>query len=137
MLEKNPRTVKLVFKNFPLSRHRFAGLAAQAAQAAHSLGKFWAYHDRLFENFGKLDEGKFIEIAGELGLDEEKFKIKMKDPEIVARVRQDAADGQRAGVRGTPTIFINGRMYKQNRTLQGFQAVIDNELAHLKKTGPR
>ena len=136
MLEKNPDTVKLVFKNFPLQRHHFAAQAAQAALAAHSLGKFWAYHDRLFENFGKLDGGKFIQIARELGVDEQKFAAKMKDPEIVARVRRDAADGQKAGVGGTPTIFINGRLLK-NRTLQGFQVVIDKELARLGKSGRR
>jgi len=137
VLEKNPHTVRLVYKNFPLPRHRFSTQAAQAALAAHRMGKFWAYHDRLFENLGKLNEGKFVEIARELGLDEQKFKRTMTDPEIVNRVRQDAADGQRAGVRGTPTIFINGRLFKNNRTPAGFQTVIDRELARLGKAGRR
>ena len=126
MLEKNPNTVKLVFKNFPIQRHRFSTQAALAALAAHDQGKFWAYHDRLFENFDKLDEGKFLEIARQLGLDERKFKKKMKDPQVLAKVQRDSADGKRAGVRGTPTIFINGRLLK-NRTFGGFQAAIDKE----------
>lgn len=132
VLEKNPNTVKLVFKNFPLQRHRFATKAAAAALAAGRQGKFWEYHDRLFDNHQNLSDEKFKEIAGKLELNQPEFENAMKDPEILARVRRDSMDGKNAGVRGTPTIFINGRQLK-NRTLQGFQALIDKELAARRK----
>jgi protein-disulfide isomerase len=133
VLEKNPNTVKLVYKNFPLPRHRFSTKAAAAALAAGRQGKFWEYHDRLFDSYRNLSDEKFKEIAKELNLNQLEFERGMKDPEILARVRRDTMDGKRAGVSGTPTIFINGRKLK-NRTLQGFQALIDKELAlHLKK----
>ena len=128
VLEKNPDTVKLVFKHFPIQRHEFATKAAAAALVAGRRGKFWEYHDRLFENFDKLDDNKLLEIAKELGFDPQEFEKNMKDPEILAKVRQDSRDGHIAGVRGTPTIFINGRLLK-DRTLTGFQALIDKELA--------
>jgi protein-disulfide isomerase len=70
-----------------------------------------------------------------LGFDQAEFEKKMKDPRLTAMIRQDLQDGAQAGVRGTPTIFINGRRLK-NRSLQGFQAAINKELQRLgKKTG--
>jgi protein-disulfide isomerase len=127
VLEKNPNTVKLVFKNFPLPRHGFATKAAAAALSAGRQGKFWEFHDRLFDNYRNLSDEKFKAISKELGLNQLEFEKGMKDPEILARVRRDSMDGKNAGVRGTPTIFINGRQLK-NRTLQGFQTLIDKEL---------
>ncbi len=128
VLEQNPDTVKLVYKNFPLPRHRFATKAAAAALAAGRQGKFWEYHDRLFDNYSNLNDEKFKEIARELKLNQQEFEKRRRDPEILARVRRDSREGKNAGVRGTPTIFINGRRLK-NRTLSGFLALIDRELA--------
>ncbi len=135
VLEKYPDDVKIVFKNFPLRNHKFALKAATAALAAKSQGKFWEFHDLLFKNYNKLNDQKIHEIALELGLDQTEFEKKMKDPRIKAMIRQDLRDGAQAGVRATPTVFINGRRLK-NRTLQGFQAAVDKELQKLgKKTG--
>jgi len=127
VLEKNPDNVKLVFKNFPLQRHKLSQPAAAAALAADSQGKFWEYHDLLFKYQEKMEADTFLKIAAELGLDLKAFEEKRKSPETLARIQRDAGDGQRAGVRGTPTVFINGRQLKQ-RTLKGFQELIDKEL---------
>jgi len=132
VLEKYPDHVKIVFKNFPLRNHKFAMKAATAALAAESQGKFWEFHDLLFKNYNKLNDQKIREIALELGLDQTEFKKKMKDPKITAMIRQDVRDGAQAGVRGTPTIFINGRRLN-DRSLKGFQAAIDKELQKLSK----
>ncbi len=135
VLEKYPDDVKIVFKNFPLRNHKFALKAATAALAAESKGKFWEFHDELFKNYNKLNDQKILEIALGLGFDQAEFEKKMKDPGIKAMIRQDLRDAAQAGVRATPTVFINGRRLK-NRTLQGFQAAIDKELQRLgKKTG--
>jgi len=106
--------------------------ASTAALAAESHGKFWEFHDLLFKNYNKLNDQKIREIALELGLDQTEFKKKMKDPKITAMIRQDVRDGAQAGVRGTPTIFINGRRLN-DRSLKGFQAAIDKELQKLSK----
>lgn len=132
MLEKYPETVRIAFKNYPLRNHRYSETAAVAALAAGRQGKFWEFHDRLFRNHGNLSDAKINEIAGELGLDPEAFEKDRKAPEIMTRIRKDKLDGSQAGVRGTPTIFINGRMLRQ-RTLQGFQAVIEKEMERLRK----
>jgi protein-disulfide isomerase len=135
VLEKNPEDVKIVFKNFPLRNHKFAMKAAIAAMAAESEGKFWEFHDELFENYNKLSDQKIREIALGLGFDQAEFEKKMNDPKIAAMIRQDLQDGARADVRGTPTVFINGKRLK-NRSLQGFQDAIDKELQKLgKKAG--
>jgi protein-disulfide isomerase len=127
VLEKYPSDVKVVFKNFPLRNHKFAMKAATAAYAARSQGKFWEFHDLLFKNYNKLNDEKVKEIARELGLNESELEEKMKDQKIMSTIRRDSMEGNRAGVRGTPTIFVNGRRLK-NRSLQGFQAAIDKEL---------
>jgi len=130
VLEKYPRNVKFVYKNFPLRSHRFAVKAALAALAADSQGKFWAFHDQLFENYNRIDDQKIRDIAKSLQLDEAEFDKKMRDPEIQNKIRQDILDGRQAGVNSTPTIFINGRILR-NRSLAGFQAAIDKELQTL------
>lgn len=75
---------------------------------------------------------KILEIALGLGFDQTQFEKKMKDPKIKAMIRQDVQEGTQAGVRGTPTIFINGKRLRI-RSLKGFQAVIDKELQKLGK----
>ena len=128
MFERYSKDMKLVFKNFPLRNHKFACPAAIAALAANQQGKFWELHDQLYENYNRLSEQKIREIAQQVGLDMEKFDKDMKDPELKALVERDFQEGARAGVRGIPTIFVNGRMLR-NRSFQGFQAAIEKELA--------
>ena len=127
MLDKYPKEVKLVFKNFPLSKHKFAMKAATAALAAKAQGRFWEFHDELFENYRKVNDVKIQDIAKELGLDLERFKKDMKDPAIQKLIIRDVKNGREAGVRSIPTVFINGKRLK-NRSLQGFQRMIDAEL---------
>ena len=127
VLEKYPKQVKLVFKNFPLRNHTLARPAAVAALAAGEQGKFWEYHDRLFENYQKISEPLLVEIASGLGLDMKAFQAAREMKSLGASVSRDMQEGSRAGVRGTPTVFINGRRLNQ-RSLAGFSAMIDREL---------
>ena len=132
VLDKNPKTVKLVYKNFPLGSHKFAAKSAAAAIAAGDQGKFWEFHDLLFENYNKINDQKITEIAQTLNLDQAAFEQKLKDPKINAMIRKDSMEGRLIGVRGTPTLFVNGRRLK-DRSLNGFQRVIDSELRKLQK----
>ena len=131
VFERYPKEMKLVFKNFPLRNHKFAWPAAIAALAANKQGKFWELHDQLYENYNRLSDQKIREIAQQVGLDMEKFDKDMKAPELKAIVERDFQEGARIGVRGIPTIFVNGRQLK-NRSFQGFQAAIEKELAREK-----
>ena len=131
VLELYPEEVKLAYKNFPLKKHTYAKKAAIAALAAHRQGMFWEFHDLLFDNSEQLSDTKVLEIASELGLDQESFKKEMGNPKILSMVQKDLRDGQKAGVRSVPTIFVNGRLLK-NRTLKGFRTLIDGELEKLR-----
>lgn len=132
MLEKFPLQVKLVFKSFPLRKHKYAKKAAVAAFAARRQGKFWEYHDLLFENIDTLSDQKFRQIARELGLDLERFEKDINDLKIVARINQDIRLGAHMGVRGTPTVFINGRVSRA-RTLEALEAAVKDELKKPRK----
>jgi protein-disulfide isomerase len=136
VLEKYPNDVKVAFKHFPLRNHKFAMKAAIASLAAEGQGKFWEFHDLLFENYNKLNDQKIQEIAQAVGLNLEEYEKKKKDPAIEKRVKQDLSDGRRAGVGGTPTIFVNG-IRLRDRSLKGFQAAIDKQLQNLGKTAAK
>jgi protein-disulfide isomerase len=127
VLKKYPQSVKLVFKNFPLRNHRFAAKAAAAALAANRQGKFWEFYDELFKNYNRLSDKKISEIARKLGLNEAQFKRDRKDPLILAKIRKDYQEGMKLGVKGIPTVFVNGRRVR-SRSVQGFQAIIEREL---------
>lgn len=122
-----PEQVKIVIKNFPLSMHKSARYAAAGALAAHRQGRFWPMHDLLFDNANSLDPEKIKECARTIGLDMDQFLNDVDSPAIQLRVQTDFMDGRNAGVRGTPTLFINGRRLKQ-RSFEGFKAMIDQEL---------
>jgi protein-disulfide isomerase len=128
VFETYPKTVKLAIKNFPLPNHKFARRAAVAALAANRQGKFWEFHHELYQNYNRLNEEKIQEIARQVGLDTVKFNQDMKAPAIEAMVASDLRDGNNSGVRGIPTIFINGRLLR-DRSFEGFQAAIEKELA--------
>ena len=127
MLDKNPGKVNLVIKHFPLANHKFARRASAIALAADRQGKFWECHEKIFENLKGINEAKVQEIAKEIGLDVEKLNQDAKDPAIQQLITRDLNNGRQSGVRGTPTIFVNGKRLK-NRSLAGFQQVIDAEL---------
>lgn len=127
LLGKFPKEVKVVFKNYPLGFHKFARSAATAALAAQEQGKYWEYHDKLFENYASLSDDKFLEIARSLKLDMEKFKSKRVDPGIQELINRDISEAQDNGVTGTPYLFINGKPIK-DRSFEGMQAFIYAEL---------
>ena len=131
VLEKNPQTVKIVFKNFPIRSHKFAVTAAVAALSADRQGKFWEFHDELFKNYKNLNEEKIQAIALKLKLNKAKFEKDRKDPLLLEQVKHDVNEGIKAGVNGVPTVFVNGRKLRK-RSLQGFQELIDKELTTLK-----
>jgi protein-disulfide isomerase len=136
VLEKYPQEVKIAFKNFPLRNHKFAMKAAVAALAAESQGKFWEFHDLLFKNYNQLNDQKIQEIALAIGLNQAEYEKKKNDPATSRKVQQDFSDGQRAGVRGTPTVFIDGMRLK-DRSLKGFQTAIDKKLEKSGKTATK
>lgn len=132
VLEHNPETVQVIYKQFPLSFHKNAQKAAIASLAAQNQGKFWTMHDLLFQNSKELTGEKIEALAKEAGLDMERFNKDLTNTDLIEQVGQDITDGRLAGVRGTPTIFVNGRILHE-RSPEGLQALIDRELARIQK----
>ena len=130
VFEQNPEKVKIIFKNFPIRGHAFAVKAAQAALAANGQGKFWEFHDLLFKNYNILSDAKIEEIRSKLGLDADRFKARMNDPQVVAQIQADAETGRKVGVSGTPTVFVNGRLLR-DKSPNGFKAAVDLALKSL------
>ena len=122
-----PKDVKFVYKNYPLPFHKNAMPAAKAAIAAGKQGKFWEMHDKLFENQRSLSDDFYVQTAKELGLDVEQFKKDMESDATKNQIEQEMKEARAAAVRGTPTIFIDGKK-PQGRSFELFKGLIDNAL---------
>jgi protein-disulfide isomerase len=111
ILEKYPKDVRLIFKQFPLDDHSQAFLAAQAAVAAHAQGKFWQMHDKLYDNYRSISPQNIVTWAKEIGLDMKRFVQEVDSGKYKNEVQSEMKQGEVAGVQGTPTFFFNGRRY--------------------------
>jgi protein-disulfide isomerase len=97
------------FRNFPLMEvHPHAEHAAEAAEAAGAQDRFWEMHDLLYENQDALEDDDLVQYATSIGLDMPRFIQELESETYLPRIQQDFASGVRAGVRGTPTFFVNG-----------------------------
>jgi protein-disulfide isomerase len=132
ILKKYPGKIKIVYKSYPLQSHKFAWKAAANAMAAHQKGKFWEFHDRLFANSKNLNDAKIMEIRKSLGFDTPEFDELIKSAAVRKKVADDYKEGQRNGVRGTPSVFVNGKRLK-DKSFKGFTVAIDNEFKKLNK----
>lgn len=122
--------VEFEFKHFPLtSIHPYAQKAAEASECARDQGKFWEYHDVLFDNYNALMEENLIRFASELGLDMETFSSCLSSGEKARLVRQHMTEGQREGVRGTPAFFVGDELITGAQPFSVFQQAIDAKLA--------
>ena len=112
LLDEYEGRITFVVRYFPL--HRNSVLAATAAEAAGRQGKYWEMYALLFENQGSWAEKSqpqtdvFIRYAESLSLDMARFRSDLNDPALEAKISRDKSDGVAAGVKGTPTFFING-----------------------------
>jgi len=131
LLEKYPKDLKAVLKNYPLPMHPFARKAAAAALAANRQGKFWEMSHKLFEAGNGLSDEKIQDIAKELKLKMETFNKDMNDPAVQGIINRDMNEGSQAEVPGTPTLFINGKLL-QFRSGQDIDQAIENEIANKK-----
>jgi protein-disulfide isomerase len=133
VLKAFPTQVKLVFRQYPLDSHSQAALAAAAAIAANKQGKFWPLHDAMFVNRANLSRQAITKLAAKTGMDMTKFDADWSSKETLEAVARDVADGDRAGVEGTPTVFVNGKHYRGSLDLEPMRSIIQAELKAAKK----
>jgi len=130
LLAKYEGRVGLAYRDLPLKDiHPQAELAAEAGRCAGEQGKFWEYHDLLFQNQGKLNHGGLIDEARFLKLDEKQFDSCLSSEKYKAQIEEDRQTGLKAGVSGTPGFFINGSMISGNQPQDSFERAIEAELA--------
>lgn len=121
---------RLVVRDFPLSSiHPLAQKAAEASECADEQGKYWEYHNKLFENQAALDIASLKKYAADLGLDVAKFNDCLDSGKMASEVTKDTTDGTAAGVRGTPAFFINGKLISGAQPYSVFQQAINAELS--------
>ncbi len=120
-------TLRLEWRDFPY-RGQESVNAALAARAAQEQGKFWQYHDLLYETQDQgFSEDRLVKLAGEMGLDVEEFRSSLESGENESVVSEDFKEGQERGVSGTPTFVINGQVLVGLQPLSVFERVIEQE----------
>ncbi|HLC93086.1 MAG TPA: thioredoxin domain-containing protein [archaeon] len=137
VMAKYDGKVALYFKYFPLPKHEYSLESSEAAECARDQNKFWEYKELLFTrqlecaaqpNAGEL-HSLHAEFAEELGLDTEKFSVCMNTGKYAPYIEAQKQESITAGIYGTPTFFINGKVLVAPKTIEEFSAVIDAELA--------
>ena len=124
-------SAQLVFRHFPVTNtHRHAWTASLYAEAAGKQNRFWEMHDFLFAtqpDWSNLPEveNEFDAYALELNLDIEQLHLDIASEEVVMKVRNDLRGGTASGVRGTPTLFVNGRQLNNPSRARIIDAVND------------
>ena len=112
--EEHLEKVRLVFKQWPMEGiHPMAMEAALAAEAALMQGRFWEMHDQLFALKGALCPGNIEEAAKRAGLDMERWKEDMQSAEVLEWITKDREEAKKLGLKGTPTIFVNGVEFEE------------------------
>lgn len=121
--------VRIVFRDMPLPSHARAIPAAMASHCAHDQGKFWEYHDVLFENQRKLGDEDLKEYAKKVGLDEAKFQECYSKGQFKERVETSQQEAQRVGIQATPSFVINGTLLQGAQPFEKFKEKIDRILS--------
>jgi protein-disulfide isomerase len=130
LLKKYDGKLRVFHKDLPLEEiHSQARQAAEAARCAGDQGKFWEYHDKLYERSPKASADDLKTYARELGLDVNGFEQCIASGKFKATVQKDLVEGSQLGLTGTPAFFINGRELIGAQPMEAFTAMIDEELA--------
>ncbi len=127
VLAKYGNHVKFDYKNFPI--HPNAEKAAEAYEIAVQYGKGTEYHDILFSNQNALDVDSLKQYARQVGIPGAEFDKLLDSGLMSKKVSADQTEGERLGVQGTPTFFINGRMLVGAQPYSEFEKIINEELS--------
>lgn len=132
ILSRYGNRVRYFYRHLPLGQHEHAWAAAQASECAREEGRFWEYHDLLFENAQLLSRQKFVELAQSLGLEPQAFEQCLATARYRYVVEEDLREARRVGATATPTFFVNGRRFPGTPTVKELEELIQEAL---KKVG--
>lgn len=138
-LKAHKDDVVLYFLNYPLDSacnpmiqqggHPVSCLAAKASVCANKQGRFWDYHDLVFENQARLSRSVLVELASKAGLDGPLFETCLASDEAIEAVKRDVEQGSKIAVQGTPSVYINGRLFRDWPDPDRIRMVIEGELS--------
>ncbi len=128
--DNSAQDLRFVFRHFPLTEiHQYAEPAAESAEFAGAHGRFWEMHDLLFENQDQLGLPLLFFAVRSLGLSEQSLRDALATGAFAAKVRRDFLSGVHSGVRGTPTLFLDGLQYEGAVDYRSLTAAIADRLA--------
>ena len=120
---KHKDDVKIIFRDYPM--HEESLNLAMAGRCAGEQGLFWLMHDKLFQNQGLEGKQQLINLAEQIGADTAKFSQCLNSDKYVSQIQKDYADGEKLGVTGTPTWFINGHRVKGDVPYEMFMGIVE------------
>ncbi len=120
---KHQDDVKIIFRDYPM--HEESLDLAMAGRCAGEQGLFWLMHDKLFQNQGLSEKQQLINLAEQIGADIVKFSQCLNSDKYVSQIQKDYADGEKLGVTGTPTWFINGYRVKGDVPYELFLEMVE------------
>jgi protein-disulfide isomerase len=129
LMAEHKGRLRLVWKDSPLPSHPDARPAAEAARCAADQGKFWDYHDKLYDNQKSLSKGKLKDYAKQVKLDQAAFESCVNAGTHAKAIQTAVDEAAKMGVTATPTIFINGRMVVGALPYDAFERIVQDELA--------
>lgn len=129
ILQEYGDKVSLEYRHYPLNFHPFAQKAAEASECAAEQGKFWQFHDYIFEHQAELSLAALPQWADTLGLNTRKFKACLDSSKYASKVQAQFQEGSAKGVDGTPNTFVNGQPVVGAQPYEAFKQIIDAELA--------
>ena len=124
--------LRLVYKDFPLPGHTLARPAHEAARCAGAAGKYWEYHDRLFQAQPNFERADLLRYASDLGIPAEPFARCLDGGRFRGLVEADIQQGRLLDVTGTPMFFINGQRIEGAAPFETFKQVIDEALRNVR-----
>ena len=129
--------VRIVYRHLAMAMHARAALAAEAGVAAAEQGKFWAFHDLVFGQPGRLARGDLEQLAEAAGLDLPRFRAALDDRRYRDAVAVESADALALGVDGTPTLFVNGQPVVGSRDRAALEKIVESHLARARAVSAR
>ena len=106
--------LQFIFRNYPLDQHEFARPAAETALFAAEHGKFWEMHDLLYKHRAEFSDALFPKLAKQLHLDSKALTEALESGKYSKQIKAEIASGDKAGIPGTPTFFLDGKPYQED-----------------------
>lgn len=133
--DKYGKEVRIAFNHNPLSFHKRAMPAAMGSECAGEQGKFWEYHDLIFENQKALEDANLKGYATKSGIDVGKWEACYKSNKYQSKILGEQKLAAKFGARGTPAFFVNGRFLSGAQPFPAFEKLIEEELKKAKASG--